>query len=174
MDTHTVYRIKGNVIWALGPKAKHEVTRGQWGGEIKDVNLPDLLTLLKKTLLPVRNVFHSRAQFFNMKQDRMTTKHWTNIGNDWWTSRENAVYHIITAEEIITYKFARHGEHNAIIVKRWDILPRCANPRPSTGKVKHRHRVAVPNHGQKLTIFNPSNLQRFFFPLSNINRLLPP
>ena len=24
MDPHTVYHIKGDVIWALGPKAKHE------------------------------------------------------------------------------------------------------------------------------------------------------
>ena len=42
--------------------------KGQWGREMKDVNLPDLLTLFKKIFLPVRNVFHSRAQFFNMKQ----------------------------------------------------------------------------------------------------------
>ena len=69
MDPHTVYHLKGDVIWALGPKTKHEIMRGQWGRELKDVNLPYLLTLFKKTFLPVRNVFHSRAQFFNMKQD---------------------------------------------------------------------------------------------------------
>ena len=28
MDPHTVYHIKGVVIWALGPKAKHEIMRG--------------------------------------------------------------------------------------------------------------------------------------------------
>ena len=61
MDAHTVYHIKGDVIWALGPKAKHEIMREQWGREIKDVRLPELLTLFKKTFLPVRNVFHSRA-----------------------------------------------------------------------------------------------------------------
>ena len=27
MDPHTVYHIKGYVIWALGPKAKHEIER---------------------------------------------------------------------------------------------------------------------------------------------------
>ena len=48
MDAHTVYHIKGDVIWALGPKAKHEIMRGQWGREIKDVKLPELLTLFKK------------------------------------------------------------------------------------------------------------------------------
>ena len=73
LDPHTVYHIKGDVIWALGPKAKHEIMRGQWGREIKDVKLPELLTLFKKTFLPVRNVFHSRAQFFNMKQDDSET-----------------------------------------------------------------------------------------------------
>ena len=30
MDPHTTYHIKGDVIWALGPKAKHEIMRGQW------------------------------------------------------------------------------------------------------------------------------------------------
>ena len=79
MDPHTVYHIK-SVIWALGPKAKHEIMRGQWGRELKDVQLPEVLTLFKKTFLPVRNVFHSRAQFFNMKQE--DSKHWTNIGKD--------------------------------------------------------------------------------------------
>ena len=29
MDPHTVYHIKGDVIWALVPKAKHEIMRGQ-------------------------------------------------------------------------------------------------------------------------------------------------
>ena len=29
--------------------------------------------------------------------------------------------------------YVRHGEHNGRIAKRWDILPRCANPRGSTG-----------------------------------------
>ena len=67
IDPHTVYHIKGDVIWTLGPIAKHEIMRGQWGRELKDVNLPELLTLFKKTFLLVRNVFHSRAQFFNMK-----------------------------------------------------------------------------------------------------------
>ena len=52
MDPHTVYHIKGDVIWALGPKAKHENMRGQWGREIKDVRLPELLTLLKKNISP--------------------------------------------------------------------------------------------------------------------------
>ena len=68
MNPHTVYHIKGDVIWALGAKAKHEIKRGQWGRELKDVTLPDLLTLFKKIFLPVKNVFHSGAQFFKMKR----------------------------------------------------------------------------------------------------------
>ena len=59
MDPLTVYHIKGDVIWALGPKAKHEIMRGQRGRGLKDVNLPDFLTLFKKTFPPVKNVFHS-------------------------------------------------------------------------------------------------------------------
>ena len=69
MDLHTVYHIKGDVIWALGPKAKHEIMRGQWGRELKDVDLSEFLKLFKKTFIPARNVFHSRAQFPNIKQE---------------------------------------------------------------------------------------------------------
>ena len=29
MDQHTVYHIKGDVTWALDPKAKHEIMRSQ-------------------------------------------------------------------------------------------------------------------------------------------------
>ena len=29
--SHTTYHIERDVIWALGPKAKHETMRGQWG-----------------------------------------------------------------------------------------------------------------------------------------------
>ena len=73
MDTHRVCYIKGDVIWALGPRAKHDIMRGQWGRELKDVNLPDLLTVFKKTFLPARNVFPSMAQISNTK--KATTKH---------------------------------------------------------------------------------------------------
>ena len=66
-----------------------QIMRGQSGREIKDANLPDLLTLFKKTYLPVRNVFHSRAQFFNMKQDDHETLD-EYIGKDWWILKENA------------------------------------------------------------------------------------
>ena len=69
MDAHTIYHLKGDVIWALGPKAKHEIMRGQWGRELKDVNNQELLKLFKKTFMPARNVIHSRAQFFNLKQE---------------------------------------------------------------------------------------------------------
>ena len=66
MDPHTMYHIKGDVIRALGPKAKDEIMRAQWGRELKDVDLSELLKLFKKTFIPARNVFHSRAQFFNI------------------------------------------------------------------------------------------------------------
>ena len=49
---HKVFHIKGGVIWALGPNAKHEIMRSRWGRELKDVNLPEILKLFKKTFLP--------------------------------------------------------------------------------------------------------------------------
>ena len=75
MDPHTVYHI------ALGPKAKHEIMRGQWGRELKHVDLSELLKLFKKTFIPARNVFHSRAQFFSIKQEDNDTldKYWKRL-----------------------------------------------------------------------------------------------
>ena len=67
MDAHTIYHLKGDVIWALGPEAKHEIMRGQWGRELKDVKIQEILKLFKKTFISTRNEFHSRAQFFNVK-----------------------------------------------------------------------------------------------------------
>ena len=89
---------------ALGPNTKHKIMRGQGGRELKSVNLPDLLTLLKKTFLPAKNVFHSRAQFFNMKQDDNETvdEHWKGLVD----IERKCDFNNITAEEIITYKFA--------------------------------------------------------------------
>ena len=36
-----ITHIKGDVIWALGTKAKHEIMRGQWGKEMKDISLQE-------------------------------------------------------------------------------------------------------------------------------------
>ena len=104
MDPHTVYHRKSDVIWALGPKAKHEIMRRQWGREIKNLNLPELLTLFKKTFLPVRNVFHSIAQFFNTKQEDNETldEYWKRLVD----TERKCDFDNITAEKIISYKFA--------------------------------------------------------------------
>ena len=104
MDPHTVYHIKGDVIWALGLKAKHEIMKGQWGRELKDVDLSELLKLFKKTFIPVRNVFHSRAQFFNIKQEGNETfdEYWKRLVD----IERKCEFNRITTEDIITYKFA--------------------------------------------------------------------
>ena len=72
MDPHTVYHIKGGVIWALGPKAKHEIMRGQWGRELKDVDLSELLKLFKKTF--IREMFFT-VEPNSLTSNKRTTKH---------------------------------------------------------------------------------------------------
>ena len=74
-----MYHMKGDVIWALGPKTEHEVMRCQ-------------------------NVFHSRAQFFNMIQDENET-----LDEYWKRSvdiERKCDINSITAGKIITYIFA--------------------------------------------------------------------
>ena len=74
LDALTTHHIKDDVICALGPKAKHGIMRGQWGKELgkrnqADISLQGLLELNgKKMFLPTRNVFYSRAQFFNIRK----------------------------------------------------------------------------------------------------------
>ena len=99
-----MYHIKGGVIWALGLKAKHEILRGQWGKQLKYIDLQELLKLFKKTFIPARNVFHSRAQFFNIQQDGNETldEYWKRLVD----IERKCKFNSITAEEIITYKFA--------------------------------------------------------------------
>ena len=104
IDPHTTYHIKGDVIWALGPKAKHKIMRGQWRKELKDISLQELLKLFKKTFLPARNIFHSRAQFFNIKQKEGETldEYWKKLVD----IERKCEFGNITPEDIITYKFA--------------------------------------------------------------------
>ena len=74
-------QIKGDIAWALGPKAKYEITRGQWGREFKEIPLHELVELFKKTFIPSKNVFHSRAQFFNITQQEPETldEYWKRL-----------------------------------------------------------------------------------------------
>ena len=104
MDQHTTFHIKGDVIWSLGPKAKQEIMRGEWGRELKDVGLQELLKRFNKTFIPARNVFHSRSQFFNIKQDDNETldEYWKRLVD----IERKCEFSRITPEEIITYKFA--------------------------------------------------------------------
>ena len=72
-DVQIQAKIKADLSWSLGPKAKFEIMRGQWGREFKDLTLEEIVTLFKKIFIPVRNTFHSRGQFFNAKQEQNET-----------------------------------------------------------------------------------------------------
>ena len=63
-----------------------------------------MLKLFKKTFIPARNVFHSRAQFFNIQQDENETldEYWKRLVD----IERKCEFNSITPEEIITYKFA--------------------------------------------------------------------
>ena len=71
---------------------------------MKDVDLQELLKLFKKTFISAGNVFHSRAQFFNIKQEDNETldEYWKTLVD----IERKFEFNRITPEEIITYKFA--------------------------------------------------------------------
>ena len=87
----------------IGSKAKHEIMRDQWGTELKDISLQELLKLFKKTFLPTRNAFHS-AQFFNIKEEDSETldEYWKRLVD----IEKKCELNTITVEDNITYKFA--------------------------------------------------------------------
>ena len=60
--------------------------------------------MFKKTFLPTRNVFHSRAQFSNSRQEDGETldEHWKRLVD----IERKCEFSTITPEDIITYKFA--------------------------------------------------------------------
>ena len=78
--------------------------RGQWRRKLKYIKIQELLKLFKKAFMTARNVFHSRAQFFNVKQEDGETL------DDYWKRvvdiERKREFNRITPEEIITYKFA--------------------------------------------------------------------
>ena len=62
------------------------------------------MKLFKKTFLRTRNVFHSRAQFFNIKQEdnESLEEYWKRLVD----IERKCEFNTITPEDIITYKFA--------------------------------------------------------------------
>ena len=92
-----MYTYQTRCYLGSGQKAKHEIMRSQCGRELKDVNLSEILKLFKKTVLLTRNLFHSKAQFFNVEQKEDETP--DDTGGKCEFTR-------ITPEEIITHKFA--------------------------------------------------------------------
>ena len=81
LDAQLTHHIKGDVIWLLDPKANQEIMRGQGDKELKDITLQEVFKLFKKTFLPTRNVFHSGAPFFNIKQEDNETldEYWQKL-----------------------------------------------------------------------------------------------
>ena len=74
LEAQTMYHIKGDVIcscYMLCPEANYEMIGGQWGRELSENT--GIAKTIQTTLLPTRNVFHSRAQFFNVKQEEDET-----------------------------------------------------------------------------------------------------
>ena len=129
-NVHTAYHIKSDVIWALGPKAKHEIMRGQWCRELKDVNLLELLKLFKKTFILARNVFHSRVVNCNVNQK------WRNE-----TSERNTFQEILSPEnEKLTNEYHPwHEIYWALVCADNDRMTemRCLEPQWNANKLQN-------------------------------------
>ena len=61
--------IKNNFIWAIGQNAITEMTKTDREKEPSSLPLHKLYTLFRLHFTPERNVHHSRAQFFDLKQE---------------------------------------------------------------------------------------------------------
>ena len=96
LDAHKTHHIKGDVIWALGPKAKHELmrnvaTKSQCGKELRT-------SAYKKCLNSSGRQFYQRevsstAEPNSSKSIKKMTRHefqLMKIGKNLWISKESA------------------------------------------------------------------------------------
>ena len=64
---------KTDTVWTLGLKAKHEIRKHQWGRELKDVTLEQLIIFLKIIFVSTKYAFHSGDQIIiKMQQNNET------------------------------------------------------------------------------------------------------
>ena len=88
----------------IGPKGQTRNHERSMGSRVERCQPTRIIDIIQENLLPVRNVFHSRAQFFNMKQDDNETldEYWKRLVG----IERKCDFNNITADEIITYRFA--------------------------------------------------------------------
>ena len=57
-------KIQGDFIWGIGPEAIYQKTKAKYKTEPDKTVLKDLLRLFNEHLLPKRNTYHNRGEFF--------------------------------------------------------------------------------------------------------------
>ena len=86
-----------------------------------------------------------------VKNKLLTHIHYGNE-KQWTRARKNyrTVIAIFAANQTGPWNiFALRGEHNARTARKEDILPKCANPKPSVGYKNNQQRTVTPSHGLK-------------------------
>ena len=96
-------KTKDASIWALGEKAITEMTKTVRDNDPNRTNTNQLHSLFRLHLLPERNKFHSRADFFGIVREPNETAEdvWTRI----LQTVKNCEFDNVTSAELIASKF---------------------------------------------------------------------
>ena len=97
------HRIKDLFIWALGEAAITEMTRTVKDNDPNKMDINQLYSLFRLHVIPERNKFHSRPDFFGITIEKHES------AEDVWTRilqvEKNSEFGNVTAAELIASKF---------------------------------------------------------------------
>ena len=96
-------KIRKDFLWALGPTALHEMTTTEFGEKPEEMQLPRLIQVFKNYYTPLRNIYHSRGDFFWAKQKIGETpeQHWKKLCE----IEKECEFKNITPAELMVSKF---------------------------------------------------------------------
>ena len=102
LDAQITHHNKGDVIWALGPNAKHEIIRGKWDKKTEGHQPTRIFKIVQEDILTHEKCIPRQRQILKIKQDNETLdEYWKNLVD----IKRKCEYNRITPEETITYKF---------------------------------------------------------------------
>ena len=85
----TKSKIRKDFLWALGPTALHEMTTTEFGEKPEEMELTRLINTFKTHYTPIRNIHHSRGDFF-FGQSKRRAKLRNNTGKNYVRLKKNA------------------------------------------------------------------------------------
>ena len=96
-------RIQEDFIWGVGPEALYQIARAEYKTEPDSIKIEDLIRLFTEYYLPKQNTYHSRGDFFWVKQTEEETP------EEFWRRlieiEKECNFNTISADELLIFKY---------------------------------------------------------------------